>query len=52
MKEINIVLPTENVKAIVQTLGQLPTASGAYPLMMEIQRQLDEQEKSIPKVDQ
>jgi hypothetical protein len=53
MKEVTLTLPVESVNAILQTLGQLPTSSGAFPLMVEIKKQADEQMKSnepIPQV--
>lgn len=40
---IKLELSAEQVNAIMQTLGQLPTSSGAYPLVMEIKRQAEEQ---------
>jgi hypothetical protein len=54
MKNINLTLSVESINAILQTLGQLPTSSGAYPLMIEIKKQADEQMKSnqpIPQVE-
>lgn len=54
MKEVTIKLPVESVNAILQTLGQLPTSSGAFPLMVEIKRQADEQvsaNQPIPQVE-
>jgi hypothetical protein len=53
MSQITLTLPVESVNAILQTLGQLPTSSGAFPLMVEIKKQADEQMKaneSIPQV--
>jgi hypothetical protein len=53
LKEITLTLPVESVNAILQTLGQLPTSSGAFPLMVEIKKQADEQVKAnqpIPQV--
>ena len=43
MKDITLTLSVDYVNAILQTLGQLPTSSGAFPLMVEIKRQADEQ---------
>lgn len=43
MKDITLALSVDHVNAILQTLGQLPTSSGAFPLMVEIKRQADEQ---------
>jgi hypothetical protein len=56
MKEITLTLPVEHINAIIQTLGQLPTSSGAFPLMLEIKRQAEEQlqetetNETIPQV--
>lgn len=55
MKDITLTLSVDNVNAILQTLGQLPTSSGAFPLMVEIKRQADEQvveenKETIPQV--
>ena len=36
-------LEIEEVNAILATLGNLPTSSGAYPLMMKIKQQGEEQ---------
>lgn len=51
MKDITLVLPIDGVNAILQTLGQLPTSSGAFPLMVEIKRQADEQVKETQTND-
>ncbi len=42
-KTITLDLTTDQVNAILQTLGQLPTSSGAFPLMMEIKKQAENQ---------
>ena len=34
-------LTTEEVQAILQVLGQLPTSSGAWPLLVKIKEQAD-----------
>ena len=41
--EVTLTLKVEEVNGILQTLGQLPTSSGAYPLMVKIKQQADEQ---------
>jgi hypothetical protein len=38
-------LTPEEVQAILQVLGQLPTSSGAWPLLAKIKAQADEQLK-------
>lgn len=40
---INLSLSVDEVNAILQTLGNLPTASGAFPLMVKIKEQAEEQ---------
>jgi len=40
MKEVTLTLTVEEVNAIVQVLGDLPTKSGAYPLVIKITEQL------------
>jgi hypothetical protein len=52
MKNIILTLPVESINAILQTLGQLPTSSGAFPLMIEIKKQADEQMKSNESIPQ
>ena len=49
--KVTLTLEVEQVNAILQTLGQLPTSSGAFPLMVEIKKQADESAKEqIPQV--
>lgn len=40
---INLNLTVEEVNAILGTLGQLPTSSGAWPLVMKIKEQAESQ---------
>ena len=40
---INLELSVEEVNAILQTLGNLPTASGAWPLVVKIKEQAEAQ---------
>jgi len=44
--EITLRLSVEEVNGILQTLGQLPTSSGAWPLVVKIKEQCAEQ---LPK---
>jgi len=44
--EIKLNLSAEEVVSIIQVLGQLPTSSNAYPLMVKINEQLQGQ---VPK---
>ena len=41
MNQINLNLSIEEVNAILQVLGQLPTSSNAYPLMVKIKQQAE-----------
>ena len=41
--EINLRLNVEEVNAVLQTLGNLPTSSGAFPLLMKIKEQAEAQ---------
>lgn len=43
LMDITLTLKVEEVNAILQTLGQLPTSSGAYPLMVKIKEQAESQ---------
>jgi len=42
--EITLRLSVEEVNGILQTLGQLPTSSGAWPLVVKIKQQCAEQQ--------
>lgn len=44
--EIELKLNVDEINAILQTLGNLPTSSGAFPLLMKIKEQAEAQ---IPK---
>lgn len=44
--DVTLTLKVEEINAILQTLGQLPTSSGAWPLVVKIKQQADEQVKS------
>ena len=44
--EINLKLSLEEVSGILQMLGELPTKSNAYPLLLNIKGQADAQ---LPK---
>lgn len=41
--EINLTLNVNEVNAILQVLGQLPTSSNAYPLLVKIKGQAEAQ---------
>jgi hypothetical protein len=47
--EVVLKLSVEEVNGILQTLGQLPTSSGAWPLVVKIKQQCAEQ---LPKEEQ
>jgi hypothetical protein len=40
---IQLILTVAEVNAILQTLGQLPTSSGAFPLLQKIKTQAESQ---------
>lgn len=44
--ELNLTLNVNEVNAILQALGQLPTATNAYPLLLKIKGQAEAQ---LPK---
>ena len=44
--EITLTLTRDEVQAILQVLGQLPTSSGAWPLVVKIKEQAEPQ---VPK---
>ena len=41
--EIKLTLTVEEVNGILATLGQLPTSSGAWPLVVKIKEQAEAQ---------
>jgi hypothetical protein len=47
--EINLSLNVDEINAVLQTLGNLPTSSGAFPLLMKIKQQAETQ---IPEEQQ
>lgn len=50
--ELRLVLTVDEVNGILQVLGDLPTKSGAYPLVMKIKEQAEPQiPKEEPKVE-
>lgn len=40
---VKLELTIDDINAILQTLGQLPTSSGAWPLMMKVRQQAEAQ---------
>lgn len=42
---VKLDLEVQEVTAILQVLGQLPTSSGAYPLLLKVKTQAEEQIK-------
>jgi hypothetical protein len=46
---IKLELSVEEVNAILQVLGQLPTSSGAWPLLLKVKEQAELQ---VPKADE
>lgn len=49
--EVTLKLTVEEVNAILQTLGQLPTSSGAWPLVVKIKEQGEAQVPKEEKAD-
>jgi hypothetical protein len=47
--EINLTLNVDEINAVLQTLGNLPTSSGAWPLVVKIKQQAETQ---IPEAQQ
>jgi hypothetical protein len=41
--EIELKLTVDEINAVLQTLGNLPTSSGAWPLLMKIKQQAEAQ---------
>ena len=41
--EINLKLTVEEVNGILQVLGNLPTSSGAWPLVLKVKQQAEAQ---------
>ena len=41
--EIELKLNVDEINAVLQTLGALPTSSGAWPLLMKIKQQAEAQ---------
>lgn len=50
--ELQLTLTVDEVNGILQVLGDLPTKSGAYPLVIKIKEQAEPQiPKEEPKVE-
>lgn len=47
MTDIQLSLTPQEVSALIQVLGQLPTSSGVYPLVMKIQQMAIAQTKEV-----
>jgi hypothetical protein len=41
--EINLTLNVDEINAVLHTLGNLPTSSGAWPLVVKIKQQAEAQ---------
>jgi hypothetical protein len=46
MNEVTLKLTLEEVNGILQTLGQLPTSSGAWPLFLKVKDMAETQVKA------
>jgi hypothetical protein len=51
MQELTLTLTLEEVNAVLQVLGELPTKSGAYPLVLKIKEQADAQVKGVENAE-
>ena len=49
MNSINLTLTVEEVNAVLQVLGNLPTSSGAWPLVQKIKAQAEAAVAEPPK---
>jgi hypothetical protein len=47
--EINLTLNVDEINAVLQTLGNLPTSSGAWPLVVKIKEQAEAQVTPEPE---
>jgi hypothetical protein len=47
--EINLTLNVDEINAVLHTLGNLPTSSGAWPLVVKIKQQAEGQ---LPKEEE
>jgi hypothetical protein len=47
--EVNINLTVDEVNAVLHTLGNLPTSSGAWPLVVKIREQAEAQLPAQPE---
>jgi hypothetical protein len=52
MQDITLTLTTDEANAILQVLGDLPTKTGAWNLVVKIKGQADAQMKSTDEVVQ
>jgi hypothetical protein len=43
MMDLNLTLNLDEVNAVLQTLGNLPTSSGVFPLLIKIKQQAEAQ---------
>lgn len=52
MQNVTFTLTQEEANAIYQLVGQLPTSSGAYPLLVKLAEQLKAQVEQTPQPPQ
>jgi hypothetical protein len=48
--ELTLKLTVDEINAVLQTLGNLPTSSGAWPLVVKIKTQAEAQVDGQPEV--
>lgn len=49
--ELTLKLTVDEINAVLQTLGNLPTSSGAWPLVVKIKAQAEAQANGEPNDD-
>lgn len=49
--EVTINLTVEEINAVLHTLGNLPTSSGAWPLVVKIKEQAESQLPAQPALE-
>jgi hypothetical protein len=49
--ELTLKLTVDEINAVLQTLGNLPTSSGAWPLVVKIKEQAEAQANGEPNGD-
>lgn len=45
--QVNLILPLDELNAVLNLLGELPTKTGIYPVLIKLKLQAEEQLKNI-----